>query len=422
MKTASKFILLGLFSLLVGLAFASPLLISELDIVPFWIVPEGPKANLGINVAYANFTIQEPTPRFNVNLGEYNESVFDYSIVLNITNHSNLATKVSDITFAAALEVTVTGSALGGFHGTHEGTLTGGGSGLSSGPAKGYLGHISAGKVEGLWLDGEWANLTWVPEGGLEEIWSSEDVFPPEGLEDIWEPSHPYFPSYLRDDTQPFVPYGGSHSNDTAYYTYSGIKFYKSGGNYWIEGIPLKEYIADNEVKSTIIYFNGSWMDVTGRVTFLERPYLTATNMLFRMGTHFSRTLLENGSFASGVASVATDADSSFFMLPAGFDNTWKPYQSRLILLNGSLDITSLWKDEEFLEEGEITLFVEERNYVNDNIVDGVYVYTISTANELKTIKLELIEDSYIYNTILSNEQPFTTDASGVEVFISKEK
>ena len=58
MKTRSKFILLGILSLLAGSAFTTPLLLSELNVIPFWTMPEGPKADLSVKVEYANFTIQ----------------------------------------------------------------------------------------------------------------------------------------------------------------------------------------------------------------------------------------------------------------------------------------------------------------------------------------------------------------------------
>jgi len=424
MKTRSKFILLGILSLLVGVASATPLLISELKIVPFWTVPEGPKANLAISVVYANFTIQDPAYSVGSNPSKHNECVFDYYVVLNITNLSNLSTKVSDIMFAAAKDVIITPSALGGFHGTYEGVggHHGGSAGFSLGPAEGYLGHIGIGRVEGLWLDGEWINLTWVPESGLDEIWRSENIFPPKGLEQIWQPpSNPPNISNRSSYDPPYISYGGSRSNNTAYYTYSGTKFYSSGGNYWIEGVPLKEYIADNEVKATIIYFNGSWVDVTGRVDFLERPFLTATNMLVQIGTGFS-TEYPDDTFISGAAAAFSDNDASFIMLTGEFDNTWKPYQSRLVLINGSLDISSLWKDEGLLDEGEITFFAEETNYLKNNIVNGIHVYTASTANKLEKIQLKLIEGSYIYNAILTDNQTFTTDSSGIEVFIDQER
>jgi hypothetical protein len=149
MKTRSKFILIGIISLLAGSAFTTPLLLSELDITPFWTMPEGPKADLGVGVAYANFTIQNYLSNPNNNTGDFSTSL-EYYIVLNITNHSNIPAKVSNFGFAGVGNVTVTPSALGGFHVVNEDSNGYSGSFIFSGPAEGYLGHVGTGRVEGL--------------------------------------------------------------------------------------------------------------------------------------------------------------------------------------------------------------------------------------------------------------------------------
>ena len=48
-----------------------------------------------------------------------------------------------------------------------------------------------------------------------------------------------------------------------------------------------------------------------------------------------------------------------------------------------------------------------------------VGVYDSNTVDdEIKQVQLELTEDGYVYNTILSDDQMFVMDAFGVEVFI----
>ena len=296
MITKTKFILIGLISLLAGSALTTPLLLSELDIVPFWTMPEGPKANLSVSVVYANFTIQNDLPKYNINLGEYYESKLNYFIVLNITNLSEVPTTLSTLGFASVKNTTVIPSALGGFHVTSQDRDAIGGGFISYGPAEGYVGNVEAGRVEGLWLDGEWVNTTWVPEGGLLEIWRAQNIFPPKELEGIWEPNwipyesiHEKLASENPDDiSPPYVSFGGSRSNDTGqYYTYGGRIFAYEGGNYWIEGVPLIEYVADNEVKATTIYYNGSWIDATGRVEVVEKPFVAASGFLFGLQSSF---------------------------------------------------------------------------------------------------------------------------------------
>jgi hypothetical protein len=417
MKTRSKFILIGILSLLAGSAFTTPLLLSELDIIPFWTIPEGPKADLGVSVVYANFTFQG-------NSSTHNEHIINYYVVLNMTNLSNLPTKLSYFGFAGLKNVTFIPSALGGFHVTHEGEGLSGSSFGSMGPAEGYLGHVGAGRVEGLWLDDEWLNTTWVPEGGLDEIWRSENILPPKELENIWEPNwyHNADPYGLLDSEKydyelpPFTTFGGTRSNGTHYYTYSGTRFNYEGGNYWIEGVPLIEYIVNNEVKSTIIYHDGSWIDVTGRVKTEERAFIIAKNLLVKSQTVFNGYSGENSSIpvGSSITSSTVDGNLSFIY---GFDKTWAPHQSRLILLKGFIDVGDFWGNSESLEE-EITFYVEAENYVDDNIVNGVVTNTVSTSFELKTAQLSVSEATYLYNSILLDDQTFVTASSSLEVFV----
>lgn len=68
MKNRTKLMLVGLFSFLVGSAFATLLLISELEFFPFWTIPQEPKADLSISFIYANFTVQNDLPRYDINV------------------------------------------------------------------------------------------------------------------------------------------------------------------------------------------------------------------------------------------------------------------------------------------------------------------------------------------------------------------
>jgi hypothetical protein len=425
MKTKSKFILIGIISLLAGSAFATPLLLSELEIVPFWTIPEGPKADLSVSVVYANFTIQRDSTEHDVNLSGHNVSVIDYYVIINMTNLSNLPTKLSYFGFAVLKNATVIPSALGGFHVTHEGDGVQGSSFGSMGPVEGYLGHVGAGRVEGLWLDGEWINTTWVPEGGLDEIWHSENIFPPKGLEDIWEPNwYPDADPYgLLDseeydyDLPPFVSFGGTRSNRTNYYTYSGTKFNYEDGNYWIEGVPLREYVVNNEVKSTIIYHDGLWVDVTGRVKVKEKSFISAEKLLLKSQTVFNGYSGENSSIPVGSFISSSTVEGSQHSYVYGFENTWAPHQSRLILLKGTIEVGEFWEFNNSLKE-KIIFYVEANNFVDDNIVNGVVVNTVSTSTELKTVQLDINETAYLYNSILQEGQTFVTDSSGVEVFV----
>ena len=61
MKHQAKLILFGMLSLTIGVAFASPLLASELNVQPFIKHIQGPTADF-VNVVYANFILNGSKP------------------------------------------------------------------------------------------------------------------------------------------------------------------------------------------------------------------------------------------------------------------------------------------------------------------------------------------------------------------------
>lgn len=83
----------------------------------------------------------------------------------------------------------------------------------------------------------------------------------------------------------------------------------------------------------------------------------------------------------------------------------------------GVIDVGDFWGNSDSLKE-EITFYVEAKNYVDDNMLNGVVVNTVSTSTELKIVQLDINEATYLYNSILLEDQTFVTDSSGVEVFV----
>jgi hypothetical protein len=124
----------------------------------------------------------------------------------------------------------------------------------------------------------------------------------------------------------------------------------------------------------------------------------------------------ENSSIPAGSSIVSSTVDGNLSLI-YGFNNTWAPHQSRLILLEGFINFGDFWGNSDSLEE-EITFYVEAENYVDDSIVNGVVVNTVSTSFELKTVQLSVNEATYLYNSILLPDQTFVTASSGIEVFV----
>ena len=138
LKFPSKFILIGILSLLIGSAFASPLLVSELDLDEIKLFPEtpkGPKAEIISEVLFANFSIKSNSEKESL-------SDLSYFVVLNVTNNSNEAVNVIGVQFDAEISnYSYT------FDNNMEGTSE--------------IGH--GWDAEGAWVDDEYYNLTWVP-------------------------------------------------------------------------------------------------------------------------------------------------------------------------------------------------------------------------------------------------------------------
>ena len=140
MKIAVKFIAAAILSLCMGVAVASPLLVDE--IVPYPRIPQGPTADFGVNVAYADFKIVGQPD-------EHGRQQLDYRVVLNVTNLADIEAKLGMLNFDAAQNITLLVGAMEG--------------GTSSSSGGGSGGGSMGTRVEGLWLDDKWLNVTWIP-------------------------------------------------------------------------------------------------------------------------------------------------------------------------------------------------------------------------------------------------------------------
>jgi hypothetical protein len=135
-----KQLLAAVLSIVSGLAFAAPLLISH--VVPVVITVQGPKADLSLDPVYASFIVQAANadmalPDWYDRNRDGDPSLISYNVVLNVTNNSN-ETAIVDMLYICAAHTFMEGSMFGP-KSTIERT------------------------VEGVYLDGKWVNTTWVP-------------------------------------------------------------------------------------------------------------------------------------------------------------------------------------------------------------------------------------------------------------------
>jgi hypothetical protein len=358
LKIGTNLILIGILSMLIGTAFASPLLISELEIRPYHApLPKGPTADIDVNVVYVNFSV-----------GDTDGDLTDiaYFVVLNITNNSDDWAVVNMVQFSAAQNITRGVSSDSPFFGENSTTTTGW-------------------EAEGAWVDGEWYNLTWVPH---EHFWMN-------------------FSAMI-------------HGEEMG----EGVTL---GEGYWMEGVQLMNKYVGGKLSNIYMNMNGTWVDVTGRIEWLDyngnvvdtsSGRMDFSTVVTGLGTFFG----EMKFFTSGGNSTDDEEEIPFSIIstraPTDFNNLWAPHQSRLIALSADKKIFNMFLHHAKLEQlnTEPTTFRGSvHSYLNGTI--GVYDSN-SVDDEIKQVQLEITEDGYLYNTILSDDQMFVMDSFGVEVFI----
>jgi hypothetical protein len=379
MKIGTNLILIGILSMLIGSAFASPLLISELEIRPYnEPLPKGPTADISASVVYANFSVGDTSVVYNRNVTD-----LSYFVVLNITNNSDEWAVVNQVNFDAAEKIT---------------------KGISSdSPCFGENWTSSLGwEAKSAWVDGKWYNLTWVPHS---HFWinCSSIIYG----EEMWG---------------------------------EGLMM---GEGYWMEGVQLKDKYVGGTLSNIYMNMNGTWVDVTGRITWLDDTGNIIAIHPERMDTHTSKAVTSSGVLFSemkflgraniGVATtyvVSNDGEvievvngeilhaSITTNVTLGFSNLWAPHQSRLIAISTNRRILSELVEPsrlELLETGPIAFRLRVHHRLNGTL--GIYESS-SFSDEIKSVQMELTEDGYLYNIILSEDQMFVMDSFGVEVFI----
>jgi hypothetical protein len=373
MEFKFKLVVVAVLALLAGTAFAAPMLV--VDVRPFPRIPEGPKVNFNVDIVYANFTVIE------VNATEREVA---YTIVANITNLSDKVGYLYETGFIAAQHVKQSDSALGGMY-------------IDRYPDDLPYAVGRGGLVDGIYLDGGWLNKTWIPgtdyPSNLKSILHDED--------------------YAESAALPAIPVLPENASQT------GI---------WIEGVPIAEYYGGTGITATHIYVNGSWVDVTGRVQpHNPQPFLLSTNPIVNM------ILTPSVGIYANAANTVTTAplmgwqkgmgNSYQYIGGRGFDRSWMPYQSRLIIFNGTIPMNSGEFNNriaEILENGAVDIYGSATSYINDKPIDDTFTNTCYTATAIKTVTLQKNPEGYLYNAALAPNQHFQVCPDGVEVYIKQ--
>jgi len=357
MKHQAKLVLFGILSLTIGVAFASPLLASELNIKPFIKHVQGPTADFSVDAIYANFTIIDGSKP----VSNLDGPAIEYYVVLNITNLSDIGARLFDVNFVAAEKITNT-STLAFLSNSFSGS--------------GY-------EVEGAWVDGVWYNVTYVT-GGYPTIDREGTITECSFLNSSW------FTPYWMEGVQILDTY----ANGTLTATYMNMNgtwtdvtgrinlTRPEGANPFSNAVSISNSVVNEFHAFQTLPDNDTDSEATGRI---EMKY----------------TLVGEGQFDNYWA-----PHQSRLIVLQGTRHITKQWANTEAL--------------EVLKAGSLTLQTRVGNNANTaiEIVNNTVADTWSYATERKQVQLTQDGDSYIYNAVLGENQIFVADQYGVEVFI----
>ena len=330
--------------------------------------------------------VQGPTARFSIDALYANFTIenadtpltinsgptINYLAAVNVTNPSDYAARLYSVFFGAAKTVTET---------TAQDLFGSSGSGF---------------EAKGAWVDGVWYNVTYV------------------------DGSYPFFD---QNETLMQSLFNQSSSNK----------------GYWMEGVQGYERTVHNDEGTTTYTYlnmNGTWTDVTGRITvdkaqngptYAMNGLVANQNLLFQSGNVSVATItpvLNNSEveYVNDPNPVLKCIDTG----EGGFDNLFAPHESRLIVIQG------IWEARVYntnanpvatLQSGILSLKTTTENTVDVNPVvdDRTIMDTRSVDTAVQQIPLTHIGNSYVYNAVLGANQKFQFDQSGAEAFIIQE-
>jgi hypothetical protein len=343
MRTLIKYFLVAFLSISSGIAFAYPLYYIGY-VEPLNRIIEGPKPELKMDIVYANFTTQPYTSNLPIP-SWYNTTIYgqpdflSFDMVVNVTNYSNRTALINQLNLCA-------GNSKTGFLNIFQNNTD------------------NKGIVEGVWLDGKWLNISWVPP--------SDNI-----------PGH------------------------------------------WREGVPIERSWVNGTLTSVSIYLNGTWVNVTDRVRLLEKDTIMPMSELSIMTELIARGEIRFFNPPGWQPSEELPLFSvTNVNLDDGFSNRWLSGQSRLILLRGILPIPSVSPYDTLptiiarLNSNATIISIQANTELQNPNFNGVYTDTHDYHTVYNTISLTTVGNSRIYNKALADNQTFELDSFGVEVFI----
>jgi hypothetical protein len=356
MKIGIKLLAVAILSLTMGIACASPLLVTELNIRPYINYVQGQTAQFNVNVIYANFTIQNADAPVEQDSGP----TITYFAVVNITNFSDLDATLQKVEFSAAPQ-------------------------FVSVPAIGN-GSI-AWEAAGAWVDGKWYNLTWVNQASpyIDENGNLIQTF--KLAEPYWMQGVQLLDTYVNGNlTSTYMNMNGTWTNVT--------------GHIDVTRTPIGTgYSSATEVVDSIQAF-----DSEGAVKFLDENFTSnGTGYGFSYGAmseidHLDGPDYFNNSWEPQQSRLVAISDSWDVRDPPETDNS----------------------AVQAIQAGNLTFMTLVSNIADlplklQGIVNNTVTNTYSTNVQSIQVQLTQNGNSYLYNPLSLDNQAFQIDQWGVE-------
>ena len=353
MKFGIKLLALALLSLTMGIACASPLLVTELNIKPYINYVQGQTVEFNINVVYANFTLQNADKPVEKDSGP----TISYFVIVNITNPSNLGATLTRVYFSAA-------------------------------PEMAYVPSFQNGSVTydalGAWVDGKWYNLTWVNGASPSFDENGKLIQSPFKLaESYWMEGVQVFDKYVNGNlTSSYLNMNGTWTNVTGHIDFARQPL---GGGYSSADTTLV-------VDSTQVFSNAPDENYSANGVISDGP------------PSFGPTSLTNHFVGQGFFSNFWEPRQSRLVALYG---SWDVLASL-----GAKD-----KPVKAVQSGNLTFMTQTSNFVELSApVNNTVINTSSDDIELKQVQLTQNGNSFIYNPLSLSSNAFQLDKWGLEV------
>jgi hypothetical protein len=352
MKIGIKLLAVAILSLTMGIACASPLFITELNIRPYLNYVQGQTVQFNINVVYANFTVQNADQPVEQDSGP----TISYFVVVNITNPSDLGATLTGVHFEAAPEIVNVPSSM------QNGSI--------------------AYEAPGAWVDGKYYNLTWVdiPSPYIGEngklVQSEFKIASP-----YWMQGVQVFDTYVNGNvTSTYLNMNGTWTDVTGH----------------IE-------VAERPLGSQFSYEGPTVVDNTQAFSSVADANYSSNGIIYDTFPPFGSVSFTNHLVGQGFFNNTWKPHQSRLVAISG---SWE------VLASWDANDSSV----KAIQAGNLTFMTQTSNFVELLApVNNTVINTSSENVEIKQVQLAQNENSYLYNPLSLDNNAFQIDKWGVE-------